>query len=330
MTASAQLSVLDPTALADLRRLARQEENSEEALRAAAKQFEGLFLQMVLKAMRDATPQNGLFDSEQTRMFQQLHDQQLALELAQGRGVGLADTIFRQLGGGGGASAGSLPQVFDVASIPRFHAMPAARKLAAAAEATDADETVASGQTAVAAIERAVTGVARAGDKAVREARDVAEGARRFVRQVWDHAQAASRETGIPPEFMVAQAALETGWGRAVLRTSEGGSSHNLFNIKAGRNWSGKVVELPVTEYADGRAYTERARFRAYDSYADAFRDYAGLLSNNRRYAGVIGEQDAAAFARGLQEAGFATDPHYADKLTRIIRGNTLKVALSG
>ncbi len=325
-----QINALDPNSLSDLKRLAR-DGNSQEALRAAAKQFEGLFLQLVLKSMRDATPQNGLFDSDQTRMLQSMQDQQLAANLANGPGVGLADAIFRQMGGDtnlvSGSAAKAIPESsgFDLSTVQRFASLPVVKRLQQQAE--QVKEQAEAGQSLAG---QAVTLAVDAANKVVREARDVADGARGFVRAVWDHAVEASRETGIPAEFMVAQAALETGWGRAVLKNSDGSSSHNLFNIKAGRSWKGDVVALPVTEYANGRAYTEPSRFRSYESYAESFRDYARLLSENDRYAGVLGEQDAAAFARGLQDAGYATDPHYADKLTRIIRGNTLKVALSG
>jgi flagellar protein FlgJ len=129
---------------------------------------------------------------------------------------------------------------------------------------------------------------------------------------------------------MVAQAALETGWGRAELRRADGSPSYNLFNLKAGSGWKGPVVEVPVTEYANGRPYTETARFRAYGSYVEAFADYAGLLRESPRYAEVLGKTDGAAFARSLQQAGYATDPMYADKLTRIIGGATLRNALAG
>ena len=320
-----QVNALDMRSLQDLKRLSRQPD-SREALRGAAKQFEAMFLQMMIKSMRDATPKNGPFDSEQTRMFVGLQDQQMAMEMAQGRGVGLAEVIFRQMGGKGSIDGPeptpgdeAAKSVFDVASIPRRMANQA-RPFVPQSE----------GEHGAGLAGRIVDLGNQVVDRVVGEAAGVAEGARGFVRRVWNDAVTASRETGIPPQFMVAQAALETGWGRAVLKHEDGRSSHNLFNIKAGSSWNGAVVELPVTEYANGRAYTEKARFRSYDSFADAFRDYANLLGNNKRYAKLIGEQDAAAFAHGLQDAGFATDPHYADKLMRVIGGNTLKVALSG
>lgn len=327
MAAGVQLNVLDMRSLADLKRLAR-DGNSPEGLKGAARQFEALFLQMVIKSMRDASPKDGLFDSDQTRMFQQLHDQQMALQMAHGRGVGLADVIYRQMGGKpeSDASSGLDPQAatlagkgFDVASIPRRSAVSAASSARTAPEGKD-------GSVAG----RAVALGAAVANGVVTEVKALASGTRGFVRDVWQHAVDASATTGVPAQFMVAQAALETGWGRAVLKHADGSSSHNLFNIKAGSSWKGAVVELPVTEYANGRAYTENARFRSYPSYAEAFRDYARLLTTSPRYADVVGQTDPAGFARSLQDAGFATDPRYAEKLRSIIGGNTLKVAISG
>lgn len=324
MLAGSSFNAMDPNAFGDLKRLAR-ENNSPEALRAAARQFEALFMQMVLKAMRDATPQNGLFDSDQTRMLQGLHDQQMATNLSlQGRGTGLADVIFRQLGGE--ASRDRLPvrfgsdgrPVFDLESVPRRAAITAARSRR---EADSAARVPVPGEHADAA---------RATEVGAPELRSVADRVRSFVDRVRSHALDASRAIGIPAQFMIAQAALESGWGRAELRTSDGRPSYNLFNIKAGRNWKGPVVELPVTEYANGRAHTEKARFRVYGSYAEAFRDYADLLRNSPRYAEVLGQKDASGFARSLQDAGYATDPMYADKLTRVIGMSTLRAALDG
>jgi peptidoglycan hydrolase FlgJ len=134
------------------------------------------------------------------------------------------------------------------------------------------------------------------------------------------HAEEASRATGIPAKFMLGQAALESGWGRREIRNPDGSSSNNLFGIKAGPGWKGKVTTAVTTEYVNGVPQTRVERFRAYDSYADSFKDYARMISNNPRYEKVMASaNDAAAFARGLQKAGYATDPFYAAKLTRII-----------
>ena len=331
MVAPAQINALDPNALGDLKRIARAGD-SPEGLRAAAKQFEALFMQMVLKSMREAMPSNSMFDNDQTRLFQSLQDQQLVTNLAQGRGIGLADVIYRQLGGealekAAGSPADSADGVdagLDVSRVPRRPAIPAAPVLPAASSAA---------RSAGLELDTELTRMAESGGAsggAGMSNRAVPDGARDFVNRLWRHAGEASRSTGIPAHFMVAQAALETGWGKGELRRADGSPSYNLFNIKAGANWKGEVVEVPVTEYANGRPYTETARFRAYRSYGEAFRDYAGLLRDNPRYAEVLGQTDAAGFARSLQQAGYATDPMYADKLTRIIGGNTLRTALAG
>ncbi len=151
---------------------------------------------------------------------------------------------------------------------------------------------------------------------------DLPQAARDFVNRVWPHAVDAARSTGVPAQFLVAHAALESGWGKSEIRRPDGSSSHNLFGIKAGRSWQGASVEAATTEYVDGVAQPAKEKFRAYGSYAEAFRDYASLLASNPRYSGVIGQQDGTAFARSLQQAGYATDPMYADKLSRIINGN--------
>ena len=364
MNAGFQLNAFDPNSLGDLKRLARSEGQQDVALRAAAKQFEALFLQMVMKSMRDATPASSLMDSEQTKMYQSLLDQQMALNMSQSRGAGLSEVIYRQLGGkdapaaavdgqaGEGAGAvgntgigGTGNTGFDLANVVRRAAIPAvrARELEASAVAAlaglpDAARVpgmgagVGTGSFSAASIFEKAALEARL-NEAVRSARDasgaVSQPARDFVAEVWPHAVEASRKTGIPPQFMVAQAALETGWGQKQLRNPDGSPSHNLFNIKAGSAWKGDTVAREVTEYANGQAYTEQSRFRAYGSYAESFRDYASLMTRSPRYADVLGQTDPAAFARSLQDAGYATDPMYADKLTRIIGGNTLRNALA-
>ncbi len=356
MNAGFQLNAFDPNSLGDLKRLARSDGQQDVALRAAAKQFEALFLQMVMKSMRDATPATSMMDSEQTKMYQSLLDQQMALNMSQARGTGLSEVIFRQLGGKdapaaavdgqAGEGAGAAGNTgFDLANVVRRAAIPAVRAreveasaVAALAGLPDAARVpgmgagVGTGSFSAASIFEKAALEARL-NEAVRSARDatgaVSQPARDFVAEVWPHAVEASSKTGIPPQFMVAQAALETGWGQKQLRNPDGSPSNNLFNIKAGSAWKGDTVARDVTEYANGQAYTEPARFRAYGSYAESFRDYANLMTRSPRYADVLGQTDPAGFARSLQDAGYATDPMYADKLTRIIGGNTLRTALA-
>lgn len=315
-----QINALDPNTLSGLRRLTK--ENSSEATREASRQFEALFLQQVLKAMRDASPRNSMFDSEESRMYQSMLDQQMSLQLTtRGGGVGLAKVIERQLSANretvtppenGLPLDASIRRGFDAASS----------SVATAASTRGAAVPAAISAAPLPAV--APAGIAPAGLPRM----PAGAGPRAFVDKIWPEAVEASRITGIPARFLVAQAALETGWGKHELKNADGSPSHNLFNIKAGRRWTGDTVNTVTTEYSNGVAGRENARFRAYGSYAESFQDYARLIRNNPRYAGVAGQDDAVAFARGLQSAGYATDPLYADKLARIINGNTLRTAL--
>jgi len=218
-------------------------------------------------------------------------DQTLAQKLSSGKGIGLADVIARQLG----VSAGTTPS----APLPRIPAgltsPPAARQVSL--------------------------------DAAPLAANAPAD----FANKLWPQAVEAAQSIGVPPHFLIGHAALESGWGQREIRGADGSNSYNLFGIKAGADWKGPVAETVSTEYVNGVAQKSVQRFRAYASYADAFRDYAALLRNNPRYASMLGQSpDAAAFAQGLQKAGYATDPLYAGKLERILGGETLRRALSG
>jgi flagellar protein FlgJ len=252
---------------------------------------------MMLKSMRDATPQDGLLDSDQTRFFTEIFDQQLAQDLSARGVLGFAQQIERQLGrampNGGEALDAALGQLNQ--ALARHRAASSAAGLAGSSPAAEAP----------------------------------ANGSE-FVDRVWPHAVEAAETLGVPPRFVVAHAALESGWGKSEIRREDGSSSYNVFGVKAGGGWRGPSVEVTTTEYLDGAAQTRREKFRVYGSYDEAFRDYAGLLRGNSRYEDALGQQDGARFARSLQEAGYATDPDYADKLERIIGGPTLGQALAG
>lgn len=284
---------LDAQSLGELRLSARRD--PQAALETAARQFEALFMNLLLKSMREATPQDGPFDSEQTRLYTSMLDQQLAQNLSS-RGVGLAEIMIRQL------------------TQSRLHD--------AARDATDAAVPT---RTEAAASSAPETGKGR---KA--EAAPLSGLQPDFVNRLLPDAQAASRATGIPAHFMLGQAALESGWGQRELRGPDGAPSYNLFGIKAGRNWNGAVVEAVTTEYVNGVPHKTVERFRAYASYAEGFRDYANLLKNHPRYAAVLESgDDAAGFAWGLQQAGYATDPRYAEKLVRILNSEALRQTLA-
>jgi flagellar protein FlgJ len=287
----------DVKGMAELRQSAR--EGAPEALQKAATQFEAMFMNMMLKSMRDASPQEGMLDNQQSKMFTTMLDQQTSQNLAK-RGVGLADMLIRQLS----------PGVQDTPGMPA--ADPAFGTAAGASAMAPAG--------AAARLQRAIDASAVPdADGAARKAQ--APHVRAFQDKLASHAEQASRATGIPAKFMLGQAALETGWGKREIIGRDGSRSNNLFGIKAGPGWTGKVVEAVTTEYVNGKAQSKVERFRAYDSYADSFKDYAKLITDNPRYEKVMASAgDATKFAQGLQRAGYATDPQYANKLTRIIR----------
>lgn len=320
-------NVFDMGSLTALKRQVK--DGDPKALKAAAQQFEALFLQMVLKSMRDATPREGLFDSEQTRMYESLLDQQMVQVLgAKGGGTGLAAMIEKQL-----LRQNSEPQAFDgpLPLVPPTRSLPFSEKDRNPSQREMLQGPLRNLQSGAAAglpttpSTASIADVGSAGDGA-----GSTVDAREFVSRLWPAAADAARSTGIPPQFMLAQAALETGWGRFEPRRADGSQSFNVFGIKAGRSWQGPVAEAATTEYVNGVAQKQVERFRAYGSYAEAFRDYSSLLSTNPRYAHVLGTQDAASFARGLQHAGFATDPMYAAKLERIIGGTSLRQLMTG
>lgn len=260
---------LDAQSLSRLRLQAKDAPN--QALKAAAQQFEAVFLNMMLKSMREATPQDGMLDSDQTRMFTGMLDQQFAQSMAS-RGVGLADIMVKQLSRGmGGQPGGDL----SVTKPPVLNAIPSAYN-----KHTQQD----------------------------------------FVNRMWPLAKQASVSSGVPTQLILGQAALESGWGKREIRLADGGNSFNLFGIKATSEWKGKVAEVMTTEYVNGVAHQEVARFRAYASYGEAFRDYANLIGTNPRYADAMHKNtDAVGMAHAIQKAGYASDPQYAEKLVRVM-----------
>jgi flagellar protein FlgJ len=302
---AAQALAIDANALSQLRREAHA--SPERALAKAAGQFEALFLQMVLKQMRETLPKDGPLDSDAMRTYTSMFDQQIAQHLSS-RGLGLREAIERQLGralqpkgaaapGAGAAPAGTAPG-------PQGEAQgPSARDAWRRAGATAAPPL----PTHAAATPRAPA---------------AAERVQAFVERLRPQAEAAAAASGIPAHLLIAQAGLETGWGRSQPRHADGTASHNLFGIKATGRWRGASVAATTTEFVQGAAVRTVERFRAYRSAGEAFRDFAQVLGADR-YASARASaraNDAAGYARGLQQAGYATDPQYAEKLGRAIR----------
>jgi len=316
---------LDTNSLGGLKQSAKT--GSPEALKETATQFESLFINMMMKSMRDATPQDGMMDSQQTKTFTSMLDQQMSQKLAQ-RGVGLADMLVRQLTAqqmgqqalaigaeqGAGAAAGGLPLNSAAGGLPLNPAGGIALDSAAALRMQRASDTM---STDRAATTKSSAAIAAAGSATANKPAHV----RAFQENLAEAAAEAEASTGVPAKFMLGQAALETGWGKRQIRNADGSASNNLFGIKAGPSWKGKVATAVTTEYVHGRPHTRVEKFRAYDTPADAFRDYAKLISSNPRYEKVMNHGgDASTFAHGLQRAGYATDPQYGAKLSRIIK----------
>ena len=292
---------LNPQGMDGLRKLANSAD-SREGIKAAAKQFESYFLQLMLKSMRETLSQDGPFDSQETRTFTEMFDQQIAQRASQGRGLGLADLMIAQLGTLS-QPAEKLTQADNLVQESPVQPVPVAGTLPdlSAPAAPSADSN---GKTPASA-----------------------PGS--FVDRLWPHAVEAARSLGVSPHFLVAHAALETGWGKHELKGTNGTASNNLFNIKAGSNWKGKTVEAEVTEFVNGKPVKLTEKFRAYDSPAGSFADYVNLLGSSPRYAGVL-NQDAEGFVRGLQQGGYATDPAYAEKLRRVIGSAALRLEMAG
>ena len=269
-------------------------------LREVAGQFEALFVETLLKNMRSSSLGDPIFgQSDQYEMYQGMLDQQLAVEMSTGRGIGIADMLIRQLGG----ETAELPT--PAAASQWIPAMPRHRASQQLAPTGPVATTAAAG--------------------AVANWTSPAE----FAREIWPHAERAGKRLGVAPEALLAQAALETGWGEHVMRRPDGHSSFNLFGIKASRGWDGASVARFTLEFKEGVAYREQARFRAYPDIAASFDDYAAFIGGKSRYASVRGSgQDRGHFANALQESGYATDPHYAAKIERILNGDTMRDAL--
>lgn len=310
---------LDVQGVDALRRTVRT--SPVEGMKQASKQFEVMFMQMVLKSMREATPSDGMFGSQQEKMYTSMLDQQLAQNLS-GRGLGLAEAMFAQLSRTMGGEAAQLPRG---AALPG--AVPAYKLLGAPGALTP--KIAPDLQTAP----DATKSLTRAPDLSLYEAataqatlsRSVLPQAHveQFVSRMLPAAQRASQASGVPAQLIMAQAALESGWGRREIRKEDGTTSYNLFGIKADKSWKGPVAETTTTEFVDGVSQKVRAAFRAYGSYEEAFSDYAKFLVTNPRYANVLATQDPAEAAHGLQRAGYATDPQYGGKLVRIMKQMT-------
>ncbi len=281
--------------LADLKRQAQQ--NSDQALEKVAKQFEAVFLQMMLKQMRQASMGDPIFNSNGLEFYRDMHDQQLAMQLSDQGSIGIAALIVRQLQPTNRFSGSTQKSVADyqrrpLSSIPvSAHPEDKAGKMIKPTDNTPPDRFASPQQ---------------------------------FVKTLLPEARKAAQTLGIDPKLLIAQAALETGWGKKIIHHPDGRSSHNLFNIKAGRAWSGGRVNVGTLEYVDGVAVKKQADFRAYDNYRQSFADYVALLQQPRYREALDKADNPKAYLEALQQAGYATDPDYADKILSIYQRQTL------
>jgi peptidoglycan hydrolase FlgJ len=279
------------------------ETDQSGTLPAVAKQFEAMFTQMLLKSMRDANFGDPLFESQAGDEWQDMYDQQLSLNLAQhGKGLGIADLLIHQLGGhnGGHGSDGKTGNV-------------------------DPSTT--------GLVDNWKQRLYRIGDEARSAGRAVMSAipadAEAFVRELAPQASIVANELGLSLRTVLAQAALETQWGKHMPTHSDGSSSFNLFGIKAGGGWGGERVNVPTVEYEDGIAVRKQAQFRSYKSAADSLADYADLIGKDPRYASALGHgDDVLGYAKALTDGGYATDPDYAGKVAAIANSSLMRNAL--
>ena len=296
-----------------------------EAIRETARQFEALFMQIMLKSMREASPGDGMFDSEQVGFYRELYDRQIALELVKGQGLGIADLLATRLGledrpqGADAVTAGGLATA-KAQIVEAESAVPVTAGLQTGPGPLISINSTHPVQPLIDVSDTPLIPLAGHSNNDWRP-----ETPEAFIDELWPHASEGAARLGVRPDVLVAQAALETGWGQKMIRHPDGRNSFNLFGIKADARWEGDRVTVPTLEYQDGVASRQRAVFRSYDSLTAAVTDYVDFLHANPRYRPALAQaSDPEAFLQGLRDAGYATDPDYAEKITAIMNRTSL------
>lgn len=305
-------------------------EQSPEAIKEVAKQFESVFLSMVLKSMRQAKLADGILDSQQSDFYRDMYDQQMAIHLAGKPGMGLAELIAKQLS----PKEHSDDEKMDAGDYLN-------RAVGGKGDGSKTRQNIAANETnvkpldasGISSLERVLARLENSQQAVAKHWQDVDDewqsfkvgddqpinSKQEFMNQLLPHARQAARELGVDANVLLAQAALETGWGQAVIKNSRGESSYNLFNIKADRSWQGKQAKTMTLEYDAGVAKKEIAGFRSYDSYKQSFDDYVNFIKSNPRYSEALRQTgNPGQYMRELQAAGYATDPRYAEKVMNI------------
>jgi len=281
----------------------KKDPSSPQAIKAVAQQIDALFLQMMLKSMRDASADVGEPASNEMGMYQDMFDKQIALSMSQNQGLGLGAQLTRQLSAAAAANANPGTGTAGPTGGITRSALPATSSLAVNPDANGADAS---------------------------ESAAVASSPSEFVSEVFPAIQRAAAAIGVNPVAMLAQAALETGWGKRMARNADGTPSRNLFGIKADDSWNGAKVAADTLEFSGGVAVPRRTAFRAYGSIEESVNDFARLLSSSPRYRdAVAGGANAQAYIAGIGKSGYATDPQYANKLNDILNSGTLRAAMT-
>jgi flagellar protein FlgJ len=271
-------------------------------LRAVAQQFESLYLNMMLKSMREASFGDPLFDSSNGSMYRDMYDNQIALQMSQQKGMGLADMLVKQLQQNLPNAQGQKVNEETKAEVAPAVQQPLSR-------------------LSTPVLWNAVT---KQADPVQFESQED------FVETLMPYAESAAQELGVSPQVLIAQAALETGWGQYTQKLPNGQSSYNLFNIKADQRWSGPKLNVNTLEYVNGVASKEKAAFRVYQNYQQSFADYVDFIKNSPRYdAALKSAESPQAYTQELQQAGYATDPRYADKVMNILQRDVISAPLS-
>ncbi len=310
--------------------------DKEGALDSAAKHFESIFVSMMVKSMRDANKvfsEGNMLQSSQTEFYQQMFDSQLAVSLSTGRGIGLAEVIKRQLSKDSGVPSIDIPaqglplkgqshsdtpvkerKFFSLENYVRLPFVSPQKAEALEETAGSIDELIAK-----LPVDQQPENLSETAQKQT-DLPLTFEGPEDFISSLYPFAKEVESKTGIDARLMLAQSALETGWGKHPILKKNGSPSFNLFGIKANSTWEGDAADITTTEFRGGVAMKEQASFRAYNSYEDSFNDYAQFLSTNGRYQDALAQSDQPkAFAKELQKAGYATDPNYAEKIGSIV-----------
>lgn len=311
-------SYTDFSGLDNLKR--KGKEGDDGAIREVARQFESLFIHQLLKSMREANEifsEGSFLSSDGTKSYEQMFDNQLSLSMTKGRGIGLADSIVRQLSAAG--QVAEQPNEMGMPLQPGF-SIDTARQLSSPIQVNEQPLTVNKLAEKKPPLDESTPLTAP-----ITKVLTIPTTPDEFIQWVYPQAVEVAKELGVSPKMLVAQSALETGWGQKPILTADGENSHNLFGIKADRRWNGQATSVGTLEYREGIAKKEQANFRVYGSIKESLQDYVQFLKQSPRYQQALeSASDPSSFAHSLMDSGYATDPKYAEKIMGIFDGKLL------